>query len=40
MNSGSDVILEGGGECFDRLGVQHAVGTLRKDNVDFLDVTV
>lgn len=40
MNSGCDVILEGGDKCFDRLGVQDAVGTVWKDNSDFLDVTV
>ena len=40
MNSGCDVILDGGDKCFDRLGVQDAVGTVWKDNSDFLDVTV
>lgn len=40
MNSGCDVILEGGDKCFDRQDVQDAVGTLWKDSLDFLDVTV
>lgn len=34
MNSGCDVILEGGDKCFDRQGVQDALGTLWKDSVD------
>ena len=40
VNSGCDVILEGGDKCFDRQDVQDAVGTLWKDSLDFLDVTV